>query len=594
MNTITKDMILGFSQENEAQTIYVKQGDSQRKIQFELIDENDDYVINDVSAIYFRERFSDGTSIFPIKVYPTDDNNTVLTSGSILTVQLTELMTDVPGMAYCELMFIKTDGIFDIDPVTEQIIGNFDVLTTQTFNLYIEPSVSNDSKVHSETSTDILLQLVIATKALNDKVTAFEEGGTYTDATGTHTITYENSRQGKEETRTSNETTRISQEDKRVAYEQGGTYTEDETSHTISPANSRQGKESERQRTEQERMAFEGIGDYTTHESVTYTDASGNEHTVLYKDSRRGSSERERALLYGGDFIDVDGTHKSVSNSYVYDGQTYNGDVEDLDDKSLMAIGAISLKAMNDNYGYTQSAHEYATQASSYKDAAATSATNASNSATNAATSATNAATSASDASNSAISAAASATSAATSAASAEQIKTDSEAWAVGTRNGSSVPPTDPTYNNNSKHWAEQAESIAQSLSGVLQPKGTVASNRITDPTATGYIDVSTANPGDMYNISDEFVTTSDFVEGAGRRVPLGSNIYVTINHKWDILAGSPVTGVKGENETNYRTGNINITKIDIGLGNVTNNRTSYSATEPTGGNVGDIWIGPV
>lgn len=33
----------------------------------------------------------------------------------------------------------------------------------------------------------------------------------------------------------------------------------------------------------------------------------------------------------------------------------------------------------------------------------------------------------------------------------------DAEAWAVGTRNGEPVPVSDPTYENNSKYWAEQA-----------------------------------------------------------------------------------------------------------------------------------------
>lgn len=33
----------------------------------------------------------------------------------------------------------------------------------------------------------------------------------------------------------------------------------------------------------------------------------------------------------------------------------------------------------------------------------------------------------------------------------------DSEAWAVGTRNGADVDITDPTYNNNSKYYSQQS-----------------------------------------------------------------------------------------------------------------------------------------
>lgn len=79
------------------------------------------------------------------------------------------------------------------------------------------------------------------------------------------------------------------------------------------------------------------------------------------------------------------------------------------------------------------------------------------------------------------------------------------------------------------------------------------------------------ADSGDMYNISNQFTTTSDFVEGAGIVVPLGSNVYKTVGGKWDVLAGSPVTGVKGNSESTYRRGNVNITKSNIGLGNVDN-----------------------
>lgn len=37
-----------------------------------------------------------------------------------------------------------------------------------------------------------------------------------------------------------------------------------------------------------------------------------------------------------------------------------------------------------------------------------------------------------------------------------------SEAWAVGKRNGSDVPPTDETYHNNAKYYSEQADALGQ------------------------------------------------------------------------------------------------------------------------------------
>lgn len=53
------------------------------------------------------------------------------------------------------------------------------------------------------------------------------------------------------------------------------------------------------------------------------------------------------------------------------------------------------------------------------------------------------------------------------------------------------------------------------------------------------------------------------------------------------------VTGVKGNSESLYRTGNVNITKTHIGLGNVDNTadanksvRSATSATQDANGNV--------
>lgn len=55
----------------------------------------------------------------------------------------------------------------------------------------------------------------------------------------------------------------------------------------------------------------------------------------------------------------------------------------------------------------------------------------------------------------------ASAKAAADSAEGSEESAEDSEAWAVGTRGGADVTPTDPTFENNSKYWAGMAEQAA-------------------------------------------------------------------------------------------------------------------------------------
>lgn len=203
-----------------------------------------------------------------------------------------------------------------------------------------------------------------------------------------------------------------------------------------------------------------------------------------------------------------------------------------------------------------------ATEAGNSANAAATSATNASSSATTATNKATAAANSATSASKSADAATNKASEASTSATNANTYATKSQSYAVGgtgTRENEDI--------DNAQYYYQQAKAISESFSGALRPMGTV--------TFANLPSLSSATEGDMYNVSNQFVTTSDFKEGSGLTIPAGSNVYKTSDGKWDVLAGSPVTGVKGNAESGYRKGNVNITPADIGLDNVPNVATN-------------------
>ena len=121
--------------------------------------------------------------------------------------------------------------------------------------------------------------------------------------------------------------------------------------------------------------------------------------------------------------------------------------------------------------------------------------------------------------------------------------------------------------------YAEQAKEISESLSGALRPLGTI---NFADLPNT-----ANATSGDMYNIVDQFTTTTDFKEGAGNIIPSGSNVYLTIDRYWDVLAGTPVTGVKGAKEAYYRRGNVNITPTNIGAvaedGNISDTTVTFA-----------------
>ena len=208
-----------------------------------------------------------------------------------------------------------------------------------------------------------------------------------------------------------------------------------------------------------------------------------------------------------------------------------------------------------------------------YSNQAYNSATNASNSATSANNSATIATTKAGEAG-------VSATNAASSESNALTYSKASQSYAVGTGNYRPDESSD-----NAKYYYEQAKAISESLGGTLIPMGTITFSQLPSVQKS---------PGYMYNISNEFTTTSDFKEGSGITMPAGTNVYYTADEMWDCLAGSPVTGIKGDNETSYRRGNVNITKADIGLGNVANKLSQaeiVSDTEPTNQEVGDFWM---
>ena len=203
----------------------------------------------------------------------------------------------------------------------------------------------------------------------------------------------------------------------------------------------------------------------------------------------------------------------------------------------------------------TDNAKYYSQQSAQSQSAAATSADTASTKAEEAAanaatakTSADNAAGSANLANEKANSAANSATIAVSNSNAAQQYASNAAASADTAQNYA-VADTD-----SAKYYYEQARRISESFSGALRPMGTVAFANLPA--------LSEADGGSMYNISDQFTTTAEFKEGAGNTIPAGANVYKTEDGKWDVLAGTPVTGVKG---SAYRRGNVNITAENVG-----------------------------
>lgn len=215
---------------------------------------------------------------------------------------------------------------------------------------------------------------------------------------------------------------------------------------------------------------------------------------------------------------------------------------------------------------YSQQSAQSQSAAATSADTANTKAEEAAASAATAKTSADNAAGSANLANEKANSAANSATIAVSNSNAAQQYASNAAASADTAQNYA-VADTD-----SAKYYYEQARRISESFSGTLRPMGTVAFANLPA--------LSEADGGSMYNISDQFTTTAEFKEGAGNTIPAGANVYKTEDGKWDVLAGTPVTGVKGSAESEYRRGNVDITAENVGLGNVDNTADSAKSVK--------------
>lgn len=236
----------------------------------------------------------------------------------------------------------------------------------------------------------------------------------------------------------------------------------------------------------------------------------------------------------------------------------------------------------------TDNAKYYSQQSAQSQSAAATSADTASTKAEEAAanaatakTSADNAAGSANLANEKANSAANSATIAASNSNAAQQYASNA-AESADTAQNYAVADTD-----SAKYYYEQARRISESFSGALRPMGTV--------TFANLPVLSEVAGGSMYNISDQFTTTNDFKEGAGNTIPAGANVYKTEDGKWDVLAGTPVTGVKGGAESGYRRGNVNITAENVGaipIGGNAGSATTVQDYNDTSKKIKVGWVG--
>lgn len=102
---------------------------------------------------------------------------------------------------------------------------------------------------------------------------------------------------------------------------------------------------------------------------------------------------------------------------------------------------------------------------------------------------------------------------------------------------------TAATANTATQNWVESKgyattssvnSAIQSAVAGAYKAKGSVAFASLPA--------ISSAAVGDVYNITDQFSTTSDFVEGSGKSYSAGTNVVCVDmgsgSKKWDVLTG--------------------------------------------------------
>lgn len=160
-----------------------------------------------------------------------------------------------------------------------------------------------------------------------------------------------------------------------------------------------------------------------------------------------------------------------------------------------------------------------------------------------------------------------------TSRADAAANATKAESYAVGGTGSREGEDTD-----NAQYYYEQVKRVSQGLNGII-PMGTVA---FTD------LPVSGMKNGWMYNISDDFTSDDRFNDGGGIFYGKGNNVIWTSEGKWDVTAGSGVTGIKGNKEKTYRQGNVNLTPEQIGAlaedGDTSENTVAFASSDVADG----------
>lgn len=132
----------------------------------------------------------------------------------------------------------------------------------------------------------------------------------------------------------------------------------------------------------------------------------------------------------------------------------------------------------------------------------------------------------------------------------------------------------------------EVDNAIGEAQASVLKPGGSLAASGVVSTLLVA------GNLGKVYNLTEDITTTADFVEGAGKAIPAGTNIYIvdtdttgsSPTYKFDVLAGAYGVATESANGLMSATDKTKLDNADVtaytgtGAIDVTNHVISIAA----------------
>ena len=243
-------------------------------------------------------------------------------------------------------------------------------------------------------------------------------------------------------------------------------------------------------------------------------------------------------LLYNNSSVLISATFYIKIVESVYKNHTLISDNDYFSLNKIMIETIQVRESLENAYKIAETQGEKASEAADKANTAATAANKAASAANTATTAATTAAEAAQKVADNVSDITAKATAAAEAAKKSEETaaayKEDTQRIfgnAKGAEAAAAVYKDNAkSYMDTAKSYMDTAKNAAASITGALKPKGTVTYTKLPE--------VSTADVGDMYNISTDFKSTADFKDGGDIQYPAGTNVYKTEDNKWDCLGG--------------------------------------------------------